>query len=111
MSAVSGHTQALLLNFEEELTSAFGDGCSLAPVLRFPVFVGSFTKQGTDALLRRRDGLPADLKRFIAEFHHGLTDDVANDARFGLRLRLVLEQVQRGDDALAIQFQFPAGTT
>jgi hypothetical protein len=102
--AVSGHAQALLLNFEEELTSTFGSDHSLATVLRFPIFVGTFTTEGADALRKLRDRLPANLKRFIAQFHHGLPDEVAADARFELRLRVVLEQVQRGDDALAIQF-------
>lgn len=102
--AVSGHAQALLLNFEEELTSTFGSDYSLASVLRFPIFIGTFTTEGTEALLKLRDRLPADLKRFIAEFHSGLRDEVAADARFELRLRVILEQVQRGDDALAIQF-------
>ena len=46
--AVSGHAQALLLNFEEELTSTFGTDYSLATVLRFPIFVGSFTTEGTE---------------------------------------------------------------
>ena len=102
--AVSGHVQALLLNFEEEVTSTFGNGYSLATALRFPVFVGTFTTEGTEALLRLRAQLPGNLKHFIADFHDGLTDEVAADARFELRLRVVLEQVQRGDDALAIQF-------
>ena len=102
--AVSGHAQALLLNFEEELTSTFGSQHSLATVLRFPIFVGSFTTEGTEALLKLRNQLPANLKRFIAEFHDGLSNEVAADARFELRLRVVLEQVQRGEDALAIQF-------
>ena len=102
--AVSGHAQALLLNFEEELTSTFGSDYSLATVLRFPIFVGTFTTEGTEALLKLRDRLPASLKRFIGDFHDGLKDEVAADARFELRLRVVLEQVQRGDDVLAIQF-------
>jgi hypothetical protein len=102
--AVSGHAQALLLNFEEELTSTFGSDYSLATVLRFPVFIGTFTTEGTDALRRLRDRLPADIKRFIAEYHHGMKAEVAADGRFELRLRVVLEQVQRRDDALAIQF-------
>jgi hypothetical protein len=102
--AVSGHAQALLLNFEEELTSVFGSDYSLATVLRFPIFVGTFTTEGTEALLKLRDRLPPNLKRFIADFHDGLKDEVAADARFELRLRVVLEQVQRGDDTLAIQF-------
>ena len=102
--AVSGHAQALLLNFEEELTSTFGGDYSLATVLRFPVFVGTFTTEGTEALRKLRDRLPANLKRYIAEFHSGLADETASDARFELRLRVVLEQVQRGGDLPAIQF-------
>lgn len=102
--AVSGHAQALLLNFEEELTSTFGRDYSLATMLRFPIFIGTFTTEGTEALLKLRDRLPASLKRFIAEFHHGLPDEIAADARFELRLRVVLEQVQRGGDVPAIQF-------
>jgi len=66
--------------------------------------VGSFTTEGTEALIRLRSRLPSDLRRFIAEFHDGLSDDLASDARFEVRMRVVLEQVQRGADALAIQF-------
>lgn len=102
--AVSGHAQALLLNFEEELTSTFGSVYSLATVLRFPIFVGTFTSEGTEALVKLRGQLPASLKRFMAEFHDGLTEQTAADARFELRLRVVLEQVQRGGDVPAIQF-------
>lgn len=102
--AVSGHAQATLLNFEEELTTSFGAEYSLATLLRFPVFIGSFTTDGTEALTKLRNKLPADLRRFIAEFHDGLTDELASDPRFELRLRIVLEQVQRGSDVLAIQF-------
>ncbi len=102
--AISGHAQALLVNFEEELTSTFGADYSLATVLRFPIFVGTFTTEGTEALLKLRGQLPARLKRFIAEFHDGLTEQTAADARFELRLRVVLEQVQRAGDVPAIQF-------
>lgn len=102
--SVAGHSQAHLLNFEEELVGAFGQEKSLATTLRFPVFVGSFTVEGGEALTRLRSRLPADLRRFIAEFHDGLSGDLACDSRFELRLRVVLEQVQRDPDALAIQF-------
>jgi hypothetical protein len=39
----------MLLNFEEELTSTFGSGYSLASILRFPIFIGIFTTEGTEA--------------------------------------------------------------
>ena len=102
--AVGGHAQALLLNFEQALTTEFGSDYSLATILRFPVFVGTFSTEGTEALLKLRSQLPANLKRYIAEFHDGLKEETADDARFELRLRVVLEQVQRGTDVPAIQF-------
>lgn len=102
--SVAGHAQALLLNFETELVDSFGQPSSLATSLRFPVFVGSFTTDGADALRKLRSQLAPDLRRFIGEFHSGLAVDVATNPRFELRLRVVLEQVQRDPDALSIQF-------
>jgi len=102
--AVSGHAQAFLLNFEDELVGTFGARYSLAEVLRFPVFIGTFTTEGEQALLKLRNKLPADLKRFIAEYHSGLPEGTATDPRFELRLRVVLEVAKRDPDALAMQF-------
>lgn len=102
--AVSGHAQALLLNFEDELVTVFGQRYSLAGVLRFPVFVGTFTTEGEQALLRLRDKLPSDLKKFIAEYHSGLPDGTAADSRFELRLRVVLEAAKRHSGAMSMQF-------
>lgn len=102
--AVSGHAQAQLLNFEEEITSTFGTKHSMANLLRFPAFVGTFTDDGEKTLRRLRDKLPADLKRFIADFHSGLSTGTSGDPRFELRLRVVLEKVNRDPDALSMQF-------
>ncbi|WP_258222494.1 DUF3644 domain-containing protein [Microbacterium sp. HMWF026] len=101
---VSGHAQAFLLNFEDELVSTFGAKYSLAEILRFPVFVGTFTTDGEQALLKLRDRLPADLKRFIAQYHSGLPEATAADSRFELRLRVVLEMASRDADAMSMQF-------
>ncbi|MFT3714405.1 MAG: DUF3644 domain-containing protein [Gordonia sp. (in: high G+C Gram-positive bacteria)] len=101
--AVGGKAQALLLNFEQELTSSFGDQHSLATVLRFPVFIGSFTPEGEQALITLRDHLPASLKKFIAEYDSGVPDSVNADNRFELRLNVVM-QTSKASDALAIQF-------
>jgi len=57
-AALGGQVQALLLNYEEELTSKFGVESSLATRLRFPVFVGSFTSEGEQTLRRLRRRLP-----------------------------------------------------
>ncbi len=101
--AVSGHAQALLLNFERELTTAFGPDKSLATILRFPVFIGSFTAEGERALVALRERLPSSLKRFIADYHSGMPESVTGDNRFQLRLQVVL-QAGKSSDALAVQF-------
>jgi hypothetical protein len=102
--AVSGHAQAQLLNYEEEVVTTFGPQYSLAHILRFPAFIGTFTDDDEKTLRRLRDKLPADLKRFIGEFHSGLPEATQTDPRFELRLRVVLERVVRDPDALSMQF-------
>ncbi|MBX3098596.1 MAG: DUF3644 domain-containing protein [Salinibacterium sp.] len=102
--AVSGHSQALLLNYESEVTTTFGQEYSLASVLRFPVFIGTFTTEGEAALRKLRNELPSELRTFIANFHSGLETDLVDDPRFELRLRVVLEKVNRDPEALSMQF-------
>lgn len=102
--AVSGHSHAHLVNFEEELTRNFGTSQSMATRLRFPVFVGTFTDAGEEALRRLRSTLPKDLQRFITEYHSGLDDSIAHDQHFEIRLRVTLELADRDPDATAIQF-------
>lgn len=102
--AFGGHAQALLLNYEAELTAKFGATASLSTRLRFPVFVGSFTAEGEQALRRLRATLPASLRTFAASFASGLDPAVTDDSRFEFRLRLVPELAPRDPDALALQF-------
>jgi hypothetical protein len=67
-AVVGGQAQAILLYYEEELTSQFGTKVALATRLRFPVFIGSFTEKGEKALRRLRLKLPSSLRNFIAEY-------------------------------------------
>lgn len=103
-AAVGGQAQALLLNYEEELTSQFGLDWSLATRLRFPVFVGSFSNEGERALRRLRSQLPAPLRKFIADFDANLDASTAQDSRYELRLRILQELAPKDPDALAVQF-------
>ncbi|MFD4406303.1 DUF3644 domain-containing protein [Nocardia sp. NPDC058499] len=103
-TVLSGHAQAHLLNYENELTDQFGHDNSLATVLKFPVFIGSFTDAGVDALHNLRKNLPASLRDYIASYHAGLDEDVESDSRFELRLRVTTELAPRDPSALAIQF-------
>jgi hypothetical protein len=65
MLTLSGHAHALLVNYETELTSQFGDDRSLALRLRIPLFVGTFTTEGEQALRRFRKRLPTNLRGFL----------------------------------------------
>lgn len=102
--AFGGHAQALLLNYETELSGQFGVDQSLATRLRFPVFVGTFTPGGETALRRLRDTLPAPLRAFAAEHASALDPAVAGDDRYEFRLRLVPELAPRDPDALPLRF-------
>lgn len=104
-AVLAGQAQALLLNYEEELVAQFGAGHSPATRLRFPVFVGSFTTAGEQALLRLRKQLPAALRTYIAGYEANLTESVANDPRFELRLRVFQELAPKaGPETLPVQY-------
>ncbi|MEV4076663.1 DUF3644 domain-containing protein [Nonomuraea fuscirosea] len=102
--ALGGYAQALLLNYEEELTSQFGPDQSLATRLQFPVFIGSFTDAGERALQRLQQSLPAALRKFVTEFHSGISNESLADPRFEFRLRVVNELAPKDPDALPLQF-------
>jgi Protein of unknown function (DUF3644) len=102
--AVGGRSQALLLNFEEELTAQFGIRFSLATKLRFPIFIGSFTTDGQQALERLHSKLPEELKRFIVQSADSLPNEVRDDDKYDMRLRVYLELVKNPASATPIQF-------
>lgn len=101
--AVAGKSHALLLNYEEELTRQFGVKFSMAAILRFPVFIGTFTEPAEQALARLQKSLPAELHKFLSEFDAGISDEIRRDSHYNLRLRILLEaSTSQGD--MAIQF-------
>ena len=104
LSVVSGQAQALLLNYDAELSNQFGVEHSLATKLRFPVFIGSFTSEGEQALLQLRKRLPASLRTFLANYHAGLDPAISEDPRYELRLRVLQELAPKDPDALAVRF-------
>lgn len=104
MLYLSGHAHALLLNFEEELTSQFGDDQTLALRLRIPLFVGTFSSRGEQALRRFRKSLPADLQGFVTAYESGLGEKVVADYRYEFRLRAMIELAPKDPDAVAVQF-------
>ncbi|WP_083335738.1 DUF3644 domain-containing protein [Mycobacteroides saopaulense] len=102
--AVGGRSQALLLNFEQELVSQFGVDQSLAAVLRFPVFIGTFTTEGARTLARLHRELPKSLRQFIADSVIDLPDSTRHDSRYDFKLRVVLELAKNDPNAVGIAF-------
>ena len=106
-----GKSQALLVNFEEELTSQFGLSRSLATKLRVPLFIGSFTNEGQTALERLHSKLPRELKLFITRSVSMLPDEVRNDEKYDMRLRVFLELATNPAAGLPVQFVRAADMT
>lgn len=104
MLNLAGHAHALLVNYESELTDQFGENQSLALRLRLPIFVGTFSPQGEQALRRFRKTLPTDLRTFVTQYESGLDDAIVNDSRYEFRLRAVVELAPKDPDAVAMQF-------
>lgn len=102
--AMSGHAHAHLLNYEDEVTTQFGHDQSLALRLRIPLFVGTFSPQGEQALRRLRKTLPSHLQGFLTEYESGLDQSVTADPRYEFRLRAAVELAPKDPDAVAIQF-------
>lgn len=84
----SGYAQSLLLNYEEELTCAFGETASLGEQLRFPIFVGSLTGLGQARFDELRGQLPKSTKDFLARFEADLDATIVNDQRYQFRVTL-----------------------
>jgi hypothetical protein len=103
-AAISDKSQALLLNFEEELTAQFGAEHSLAEKLRFPVFIGTFTEPAEQAMRRLNKSLPAELRKFIADYDAAIDDTTLSDSRYSFRLKVYLQPAQRDNTDMAIRF-------
>lgn len=111
MLHLAGHSHALLLNFERELTTHFGSEQSLAHRIRLPLFIGTFSPGGEMALRKLRKALPRDLASFLTDYEAGLKDHVRTDPQYEFRLRATLELAPKDPDAVAIQFTHLADMT
>ena len=102
--AVAGYAQALLLNFNNELTETFGEAATLGGELRFPVFIGSFTRDGAAQIAATAQRAPSEIKKFLMEFESGLDKEVAEDHRFELRIHLIQKVGAKTEADVALTF-------
>ena len=102
--AAAGFTQALVLNYEEELVAQFGARYSLADVVHVPVSLNAYTREGAARLAAAQSALPKGLKNFFVGFRSGLPEDVRDDRRFEYRVELVQKRAPRTEADLAVSF-------
>jgi hypothetical protein len=100
-AATAGYVQAMLMNFEEELTSTFGSEHSIAEELRFPVYIATFTPDGIDRMMRAQESLPKELATLLTDSRE---EPAASDQRFEFRLHLVPKQGPRPEADVSLTF-------
>jgi hypothetical protein len=100
----SGYAQALLINFEHEMTTEFGPTYSLGEDLRVPIFVGSMTALGRARMEGLRESLPKAIRQFIDQFEFGLPEEVTQDQRYEFRMTLVPKLGRKETTDRAITF-------
>jgi uncharacterized protein DUF3644 len=101
---IAGLAQAHILNYEEELTNAFGARESLADTLRFPLFLTSLTDTGINALKRLNARVPRRTARYFDSFYGQLDSSVTQDNRFEFRVHLIPQLGPRTRADLAVNF-------
>jgi Protein of unknown function (DUF3644) len=105
ISAITGgYAQALLLNYEEEITTAFGSKYSLGDELRFPVFVGTFTRDGVARILDAQHRAPSKIRKFLADFDASLDPSVTQDPHYEFRIHLVPKTGPKTEADMSITF-------
>ncbi|CAM3070695.1 DUF3644 domain-containing protein [Mycobacterium intermedium] len=102
--ASAGFCQALVLNYEAEMTEKFGSRMSVASLVHLPVSLSTFNEEGVKTLVAAQLSLPKRLRNFFIDFRSGLGEDVLNDRRFEFRVELVQKRAPSGDADLAVSF-------
>jgi len=102
--ATAGYAQSLVMNYERELTDQFGTSHSLGGDLRFPVFIGTLSKEGAVRIAAAQQRLPRNTKRFLADFQADLDPAVRNDLRYEFRVHLIPKTGAKTDADVALTF-------
>lgn len=102
--ATSGYAQALLLNYEEEMTTQFGESYSLGAILRFPIFVGSIVGASSFQVGVLRSELPRNTRDFLATFESDIDPEIARSQRYEFRVNLIQRIGSRTDSDAILSF-------
>lgn len=101
---VAGKAQAIVLNYERELTRLFGRDEGLSGELRFPVFVGSITEDAVRALKEVRARTPRSVLDYIQDFDAAVDADVAASDAYDFRVVLIPQRGPKTEADVAMSF-------
>jgi len=101
---LAGYAQSLLLNYEEYLTRVFGAKYSMDSVLRFPIFIGSLTREGATRLNDVQKQFPKTTRDLLHSFEAGINPSVTQDHHYEFRIRLIPKLGSKSDTDLALTF-------
>lgn len=99
-----GFTQALTVNFENELVSEFGEEYSIADKVHLPVSLSAYTRDGAAAMVAAQAHLPRRLQDWIIDYRSGLAEDVRTSKAFEFRIEITQKRSPRSEADLAVEF-------
>lgn len=98
-----GFTQALTINFENELMS-FGEEYSIADRVHLPVSLSAFTREGAAAMVAAQAQLPKRLRDWIIDYRSGLSEQVQTSRAFEFRIEITQKRAPRSEADMAVEF-------
>lgn len=101
---IAGKTQAHVLNYEDCLTSTFGESEGLGDNLRFPVFLSSLTPGAVKALKRTHRKLSKRVTTFIRQYDAALPEEVQGDYRYDFRVVLLPQTGPKTEADAVVRF-------
>lgn len=103
---ICGECQALLLNFEELITSEFGTYYSLATTLSIPLqVITSRPAWQLEGFKQFQSKHYEELKEFVNDYRQGLSDSVFSDSKYSFRVYLIQKTGNhRSSSDMAMEF-------
>jgi hypothetical protein len=104
MVIATGFVQALIVNYEDEVTSEMGAAASIAAEVQLPISLSTFSRDGLARLIAAQQALPTRLRDWIVDVRSDASDETLSDRRFEFRLEIVQKRAPLHDEELAVTF-------
>lgn len=110
---VVSEAQAMLLNFENQLTALFGEQAALGDRLSVPLQLAAFRDKGTlKSLKQAQAALPTDIQAYLTQHRQDLPEAVLRSPEYALQIFFVPVSANRQRSADAtVQFLRPEEVT